>query len=271
MLFVDSGLARRLEIASSWRGIEYARAVKRLHPGLDVAVEALDQGYAVYSGAAFPVNRAKGQGFEGPVDGSLLEKIGQFYRDRAAVPRVSVCPLADPSWLELLSTGDYGLERFFSVLARSLLSDGDAADLAPSPYVHVSIAGLKERDLWLRTVAQGFDGSDDPSPETLDILAPNFDSAHAMCCLARIDGEPAGGGELFIHEGVAELGSASTRPAFRRRGVHRALVAARLDAARTAGCDLAMALASPGSDSQHNLERAGFRLAYTQVELAAKK
>ena len=70
---------------------------------------------------------------------------------------------------------------------------------------------------------------------------------------------------MYIHEGVAEFGGASTRPAFRQRGVQTALLHARMDAAREAGCDLALVVTAPGEDSQRNVERAGFRLAYTKV------
>jgi len=32
------------------------------------------------------------------------------------------------------------------------------------------------------------------------------------------------------------------------------------------GCDLAMMVAQPGSDSQRNAERKGFRIAYTRIK-----
>ena len=60
-----------------------------------------------------------------------------------------------------------------------------------------------------------------------------------------------------------------TRPAFRRRGVQTALLQAQLVAAREQGCDLALTITAPGSDSQRNMERAGFRLAYTKAILMA--
>ena len=266
MFSVDSAVARRLEIASARRGIEYARAVERLHPDDSVAVLEVGGGFAVYTGPNYPINRASGQGWEKPVEPSDLESIDRFFWERDAEPRVSVCPLAHPSWLALLASTDYRLDHFFNVLVRPLFTA--KVDPVVNPSVRVEVAGRMDRELWLRTVAQGFDAVEDPRPETLEVLAPNFDSFGAACYLAWVSGEPAGGGELFVHEGVAELGSASTRPAFRRQGVHRALVHARLDAARSAGCDLAMALTSPGSESQRSLERAGFCVAYTQVVVA---
>ena len=84
-------------------------------------------------------------------------------------------------------------------------------------------------------------------------------------CGKTFEGEPAGGGGVYMHEGVAEFGGASTRPVFRRRGVQSALLAARLKAASATGCDTAIVLTEPGSDSERNLGRAGFRLGYTKV------
>lgn len=57
----------------------------------------------------------------------------------------------------------------------------------------------------------------------------------------------------------------ATLPEWRGRGVQTALLKARLERALHAGCDLAAAGASPGSGSQRNMERLGFRVAYTQV------
>jgi GNAT superfamily N-acetyltransferase len=265
MLFVDSALARRLEIAAAWRGIEYARAVEVLHLHLDTDVEPVAGGYAIYAGPSSPVNRAAGLGLDGPVSSADLERVEQFYRRRRATPRIDVCPLASPSLLALSGAKGYRLERFFSVLIQPLAPKG--VDAQAGSDVRVGVAGPTQGELWLRTVAQGFDNNEEPSPATLDMLAPNFASATATCFLAWLGDEPAGGGALVIHEGVAELCSASTRPAFRRHGVQAALLQARLRAAREAGCDLAMALTSPGTASQRNAERAGFHLAYTKAIL----
>jgi GNAT superfamily N-acetyltransferase len=58
----------------------------------------------------------------------------------------------------------------------------------------------------------------------------------------------------------------STRHEFRRRGVQAALISARLEAGRAAGCDLAMSVTQPSSGSQRNLERQGFRVVYTRTK-----
>ena len=73
-------------------------------------------------------------------------------------------------------------------------------------------------------------------------------------------------GSLIMHEGVALLAGASTVPAERRHGAQAALLAARLQAALEEGCDVAMMGAQPGSGSQRNAERSGFRIAYTRLK-----
>jgi hypothetical protein len=55
-------------------------------------------------------------------------------------------------------------------------------------------------------------------------------------------------------------------PDGRHRGAQLALLAARLNVASGLGCDLAMMAALPGSGSQRNAERNGFRIAYTRTK-----
>ena len=265
MRFVDLALARRLELAHAWRGVEYARAQGRLHPDVQIRVERVAGGYAIYAGEGSPLNRAVGLGLCGPVTRADLESVERFYADCGALPRVDLCPMADPSLPHLLKLGGYRLEQFYSVLVRALTEDAVPVPLPAE--VRISRAGPQEAELWITTVAQGFGDAEVPAHETLDLLAPNFHSANGTCFFAWLDGQPAGGGAIYIHEGVAEVGSTSTRPAFRRRGVQTALLQAQVVAAREQGCDLALTMTSPGSDSQRNMERAGFRPAYTKAIL----
>ena len=128
-----------------------------------------------------------------------------------------------------------------------------------------------EAELWVRTAWHGFAGDDVAPPDDL-VISPYPTMAHATCWLAWLDGErlgdePAGAGSLAIHDGVAELFGTSTRPSCRGRGVQTALIHARMAAAAAAGCDLIAVHTDPGSASQRNVERAGFRLAYTKVTM----
>ncbi len=61
--------------------------------------------------------------------------------------------------------------------------------------------------------------------------------------LARVAGEPAGAGMLLQAPGASLLQGASVVPAFRGRGVYRALIRRRLEALRAAGVGLATIMA----------------------------
>jgi predicted acetyltransferase len=84
--------------------------------------------------------------------------------------------------------------------------------------------------------------------------------------MAELDGKPVATGAMSINDGVALLAGASTIPEARRRGAQLALLYSRLRYAAEQGCDIAMMCALPGSASQRNAERQGFRIAYTRIK-----
>ena len=85
--------------------------------------------------------------------------------------------------------------------------------------------------------------------------------------LARLGGDPAGGGNLRLCDGVAQLCGAATLPTFRRRGIQTAMLFTRLQDAGDAGCDIAVVTTEPGSKSQQNVQRSGFGLLYSRAVL----
>ncbi len=131
----------------------------------------------------------------------------------------------------------------------------------------MTAAAGQQAEQWIETVAHGFTGHTPPPADSVVVLAPNFYSANAQCFFAWIGGQPVSGGAMYVHHDVVELGSTSTRPAFRGRGVHTALVRHRLQLAAAAGCTSALVVTSPGTPSQRNLERLGFQVAYTKAIL----
>ena len=83
--------------------------------------------------------------------------------------------------------------------------------------------------------------------------------------LAFAYGQPAGAGALYMQEGIGSLLMGGTLPEFRRRGCQTALLQARIADAARQGCDLVAAQAALDATSQHNMERAGLRIAYTRA------
>lgn len=124
-----------------------------------------------------------------------------------------------------------------------------------------------EVDLWAGVAAEGWSSeSAELAGFVLEMGKITARSENAFCFLAELEGQPAGAGAMTISEGTALLASASTIAAARRKGVQRALLEARLRFAAEQGCDLVMIGAQPGSASQRNAERQGFRIAYTRIK-----
>ncbi|SFJ88138.1 hypothetical protein SAMN04487936_10555 [Halobacillus dabanensis] len=81
--------------------------------------------------------------------------------------------------------------------------------------------------------------------------------------LARVEGEPAGVGVLFVKNGIATLAASATVPEYRNHGVQKALINQRIIKAMDSNCHLIVGQAAYGSVSQRNMERAGLKIAYT--------
>jgi GNAT superfamily N-acetyltransferase len=110
-----------------------------------------------------------------------------------------------------------------------------------------------------RIVAAGFD----MGAASVPALARLTERPKWQVFMAFAGGEPAATGALFVDNGVGWCDFGVTAPPFRRRGAQRALLAARIRAARDLGCDLIATEtgeAVPGDPqhSYHNILWAGF-------------
>jgi GNAT superfamily N-acetyltransferase len=261
----DLALARRLEEAESFASETFALHFSRRRPEVGAAAEPIAGGRAVYAGPGSPLSEAKAMGLHGPVTEADFDRLEAFYFNRREPCRVFVCPMADRSLIEGLGRRGYRLSAFENFLAMPLVPD--AAEPPATPGIEIRPVDPDEADLYARVVAPNFVGPEGPTPEVHDLTASMFGMGHASAFLAYVDGDPAGGGAVLIHGGVALLAGAATLPPHRNRGVHAALHHARLALARRSGCDLAAQGAEPGSTSQRNAERRGLRVAYTRAVL----
>jgi hypothetical protein len=116
-----------------------------------------------------------------------------------------------------------------------------------------------------RTLLAGHEAPEDERAEAVIDIAGWLGRPGWRLYLVEVEGHPAAAGVLITTAGAAFLANASTRPEHRGRGCQTALIHRRLEDGLQAGCDLACALAAPGSASQRNLERAGMPLCHTQA------
>ncbi len=266
-LLLDLALARRIELAEAQAAVDCAEALGRLRTEIGAVVQAVAGGFAVYCGANSPVTQAVGLGLDGPVSDEEFDRLEEFYRSRQEPVRVETCPLADHTLIEQFSQRGYRVTEFTNVMAVPL-GNSDSPKSRPEPPAGVVIEKIAKGhlDLWTLTVSQGFSENFPVTREILEVMGAFARGQNVECYLARVDGAVAGGGTLTMHDGVAGLFGASTLPAFRKRGIQTALLQARLDSARAAGCELAACLAQPGSVSQRNVMRQNFSVLYTRVK-----
>lgn len=256
MTFADVALARRLEAAEA----DNARGCTSRPPGAAVLEAA--GGCAIFAGGDSPLTHAVGIGLDGPVPAREIDRIEAFFRSRGARVSIDLCPLADPGLLQALAERGYRATEFNNVLVRRLAG----AEIVPAP--RVRRAAPEEGELWSHTVGSGFFEGHQLTAEEMDVGRAIFAAPGAMCYLAMagVD-EPAGGAALAFHGGLATLFADSTLAHFRRQGIHRELISARLNEAIAQACDLATASTLPASSSQRNYERQGFEVVYTKVTL----
>jgi GNAT superfamily N-acetyltransferase len=220
--------------------------------------------YAVFDGPQSPSTQTFGLGIFEDLSPTALDVIEGFFLHRGAPVFHEVSPLAGVAALQLLCTRNYRPIELSSVLYR-------AVELPIAEHrscgISVRVIGPQEAQLWADIGARGWAHE---HPEFLDFLlqlgAISSARDQTVCFLAELDGEPGAAGVLCLHEGVALFGGSATVPELRHRGLHTALLRERMRYACEHGCDLAMMVAQPGSESQRNAERQGFRIAYTRTK-----
>jgi len=267
MPFVDRDVAAQLEGAWTLELVGYAETLKRLGLRPSATTERIGDGVCVYTAPDLPVNRAAGMGLHTPVTAGQMQEIERFFADHEVPAQLDLCPLTDPSLLELAAERGYHVIRFLDVLSTDLPSQDP---LPAVPFgVEVRTITAHETEAWAQAVASGFAATDglDESDANVVLARAAAHSPGVVCYLATIGGEPAGGGAMVLRDHLATLFSSSTRLPFRGRGIQNALIVTRLKAASSAGCTTASVLARPGSVSHRNLERLGFRVAYTRPTL----
>jgi GNAT superfamily N-acetyltransferase len=265
MTFADRQLAQRLERTEATACAQYVEARARKNPRS--GAEWIDVGgtYAMFDTVESPITQSFGLGMFEPVTDESLAKLETFFRDHGATPHHEVSPIAGKDLAVFLSAKGYEPFEFTSVMYQ-ILSEGAAANYDSKPIPSISIKNEPDADTWVAASVRGWSEFVEYAGVMEDLARTGFEREGAVSLLAEVDGQPAGTASLCIHEGVALMSGASTIPAFRNRGVQRALLNARVEHAIAAGCDLLMMCAEPGSASQRNAERVGFRIAYTRIK-----
>lgn len=264
-ILADRSLSCRLERAEGLTNAEFVEARARLMPELGARWISVAGVWAMFDGVDSPLSQTFGLGLFQMPTGAELTTIEDFLKERGARVFHEVSPLADKTLLALLGERGYRPFEMSNVMFLPL-SEQESQRWESGSAVSVRVAGEGEGETWARTSAEGWSEYREFAHWMLEMGRVVATAKGNTLFLAELDGQVIGAGGLAIHEGVALFAGASTIPAWRRRGAQRALLEARFQYARAAGCDLAMMAAEPGSSSQRNAERQGFRIAYTRTK-----
>lgn len=267
--FADLELARRLERAEAENGRSFVEARARLHPARGAAWMEVAGVYALFDGVGSPVTQTFGLGLFEPIGPAELDALEGFFTSRRSDVHHEVSPLAGIDSFAMLADRGYRPIELTSVMFRPLQGDS-MIDAPPDPRVRVRRAAQEEAGLFAEVAARGWSEMPSVVPFLRDLSQVFAERAGGVSFLAECDGRPIATGALGIAGDIALLAGASTIPEGRRQGAQLALLEARLRHAAEHGCTLAMMGASPGSGSQRNAERHGFRIAYTRVKWALR-
>ena len=263
-IVVDRHLAQRLERAEAQANARFVETRARLMPQSGAQWMEIAGTYAMYDGVRSPCTQTFGLGMFSTPTIEDIETIEAFFRERQASVFHEISPLADKALLPLLNERGYRPVELSSVMFLPLAEIPSEVKEHESLRVH--IVGRPERELWVRTAVDGWREYIEIHDLMYDLMYVSAAREDFAAFLVEFDDRPIAAGGLAIHDGIALLAGASTIPEYRRRGAQRALLQSRFQYARQAGCDLAMVCAEPGSASQRNAERQGFRIAYTRIK-----
>ena len=263
MLFPDLALSKRLERAEGHACARHAEAQRRAIPGSLAEWMECGGTYAVFNGIDSPATQTFGLGVFEELNPASLDVIERFFQERRAAVLHEVSPFAGVAALDLLCTRNYRPIELSNVLYRPV----ERVTVERHRQIIVRVVGPEEAQLWTSTNARGW-AHDHPKllDQLVELGAVTSTQMDALCFLAEFDGKPGAAGALCLHDGVALFAGSATIPELRRHGLQNALLNERLRHASDHGCDLAMIVAEPGSSSQRNAERKGFKIAYTRTK-----
>lgn len=272
MEFINLNLARKFELAEARIGESLVHLMQQRMPQAGAAFVHVAGGIATFTGIDSPISQVIGAGLAENIPETELDQLEDFFRTRGAPAILELSSFAVPSFVEMLNRRGYTVVEFSHVLCRQC----NRSEKFPPAPAEITIRELaanlrsEEAKLYTEVVSKGFAESLPITQDLLDVVEGFCYDPGGRRFLASFDGQPAGGGATALFEGIGTLGGASVLPQFRRRGIHAALMAARMKWLAAQDCEWFLSVAHPGSASQRNMERFGFRLAYARMKVIRK-
>ncbi|RKR92003.1 acetyltransferase (GNAT) family protein [Micromonospora pisi] len=259
-------LGRLAELAEAEFMLQYvAGAPQTASSALGVSHERIGGGVALsLLRAPTPYwNKALGFGFEEPVTRDLMDRVFGFYREQGTeVATIQIAPDRLPrDWDEIRAAE--GLEPGGVIIQFACEIDSFRIDGATD--LRIGLVPSDDAAQWASVLMDGFGWP--PGGPLAELLAATVGNPSFRAFGAWDGDQVVGAAALFVHDEVAVLSGAATRPSHRGRGVQSALMAIRAGAAAEAGCRWVVAQTgrpATGSvnHSLNNMLRGGLRPLY---------
>jgi hypothetical protein len=222
-------------------------------------VREIAGGVAAFCGDGSPMTQVCTVGIGRDVSDQELNEINRLFVGRAKQYEFKLSVLSDQSLRERVLRRAVSLPEFETILVCDLTK----YVTRPVDFEFHRVDADGAREYAIRSVDRFFSGEPGP-PGLADVIASSCTREGSMSFEVFIDGKPVAGCGLGLCDGIAWLQGAATSPAFRNRGLHRAMQAHRMNVAKQLGYEVIAQGALPGSQSQLNAQKSGLQVAFTR-------
>lgn len=257
-MYIDKHLALRMESCIKQTHIE----VTQKYP--QGKILEINGGVACFSGFDSFLSQVIGWGFTTTSNQfkSEIRAIEQFYKSLGH-QRVDIelCPFTGNELAVFLNSRGYGIVELNNVSALHL-KHYQKEESIDDEFI-VREVQEHEIECWAKKVALGFG-----YPEAQKQFSRYARAKGVTAFAALAEGQIVAGATIAAHDTVCDLGVASTLPTYRGKGLQKKLLIARLNFAKRQGLDLATVTTEPGTVSDLNVQKIGFRCAYTRIKMS---
>lgn len=257
-MLINKQCAAQMESCIKQSHIEVTRQYK------EGQILEINGGAACFSGFESYLSQVVGWGFSSKAKQFRHEitAIEHFYQ-ALGHPRVDIelCPFAGNDLACFLSDEGYRVSELNNVSFLDLKAY-QKIDCSSDEWL-IRPVRTDELDVWARHVALGF-----AYPEAEEQFSYYARATGVVAFGAFVHEQLVAGATLALHGAFCDLAVTSTLPAYRGRGLQKRLLATRLNFAKDQGLHVAMVTTDPGSISDLNIQKLGFRCAYTRIKMS---
>ncbi len=233
---------------------------------LAVHAESISSGTMGYSAPGSRSNKCVGLGIGEDIDDETLARIEAFYAGPGAPARLELTSFVPTPTRERLAVRGYGVVELGSALFFEL-----SHPLPPPPTLTVTRVDPDDDaavHAYVELAMSGFFPEGGIPESAMDMGMRGAKMPGADSFVASIGGVTVAAAGCGTNEGITALFGASVLATHRRKGVHHALISARMARAKELGSTLVSVVSAPGGPTERNAIRAGFQLRYVRLAWA---